>query len=1567
MASLLSQQSNQFKALLSSLREPDPSTQLVALSELANILSMSTEDSLAGYIQTDAFVTELVTIMRGPNAFGEDNPEMMLLACRCLANLMEALPSSTANVAYSQAIPVLCQKLLEIEFIDLAEQALSTLEKISKDYPSYVVREGGMAACLTYLDFFSTNVQRIAVNTTANCAKNVPVECFALVRDVMPALENVVLGSDSKVVDAGCLTLTRVLDSFRHQKVQLEELLTNELLQTILSILSPVQANGTTVSDFIKTKFLHVLSLGAKASPKLAVSMIKKDLVGTLYQLLTGLSKPSTAEAIKVNSVVVLQALIHRSREQVTEILNLITEVLPGLPDDDFFAGLSSKERGMIDGRNQVLENEYPSEYEEFLTIVLPTLLDIYSSTINSSLRKTTLLALLKICYNSNPGILCRVVNDVALASFITGVLGSQELDLVASGLRLATILVERVDEIYVRKLATEGCVAEIKRLEEIYGSCASGIVPASLPAGPVELRRDHLANAEDEMIDTDNTTSSSGDELNDDDDELDDDDDEDEDDDDDEDDEDDDDDDDHVEAEEGEVPDGAADGMMEGEDESVFMSIPKNGTSPVPATVNSDRARGPHTEITKIIIGKRALAFNKVYKLLTNGVDEHDEVLHQLEHVAKLLKSSACQEGYDKLVKLLDGRSEISSYHLRSSGTLSALLETLTCGDKHTNRLLFLEVCMTSIAFPTLVAKLQELLTRAERFEVATSSSSEDKRSASVLAKQVKIKLVADDDSDIPKPFRNLMVSIHAIATFKALDDYLRPRVLVVAGVGSGSGRTGRSVTPSSQAGRSGGLCGRAPDGLQGALAQLAATGTALPESIRERLAGLGVDTGAFMTTESENSALATSGTDVGALIAEKAGSDDDEEEEEEHAEAAAVSVEVPKSGGKAIAKTADGERIPTPTAAKQIARSATSSQKSRPQIGSPGPPGPATPGERRQSPVKQGAMSYAAALNTTPKDYHIEFEVNGRTITHETTIFGAVHTSQVLMDASTHGRPGSAVYLVKFRKVQGPAPVATQVSSEDTEPGQLPSSIVRETEAAPIFQLLDVLYALNTNWRDLLSARSHVEVHELPVSSYINTKLTAKLNRQLEEPLIVASQCLPGWARDLPRFYPFLFPFEIRYLFLQSTSFGYSRSMTRWQAAAKKDRDDGRTFLGRLQRQKVRISRPRMLESAVKVMELYGASPSVLEVEYFDEVGTGLGPTLEFYSTVSREMCKRRLNLWKDGESSNGSEYVFATAGLFPQPLPIFDNEQNVESTKKAISLFRTIGTFLARAMIDSRLVDISFNPAFFRLLTDANDLPPSIGTLYGVDKSLAKSLSLLKRFADAFARLQENTTLSPAEMREQAAKIIIDDVCVDDLGLDFTYPGMPEIELVADGSQVEVSIDNVADYVDRVISLTLGKGIERQCAAFKEGFSQVFPYTALRAFTPAELTMLFGRSEEDWSVENLLECIKADHGFTMESLTIRNLVSVLSQFEEKDRRDFLQFITGSPKLPVGGFKSLTPQFTVVCKPHEPPLVADDYLPSVMTCVNYLKMPDYSSERVLSAKLLVAMREGGGSFHLS
>jgi E3 ubiquitin-protein ligase TRIP12 len=64
-----------------------------------------------------------------------------------------------------------------------------------------------------------------------------------------------------------------------------------------------------------------------------------------------------------------------------------------------------------------------------------------------------------------------------------------------------------------------------------------------------------------------------------------------------------------------------------------------------------------------------------------------------------------------------------------------------------------------------------------------------------------------------------------------------------------------------------------------------------------------------------------------------------------------------------------------------------------------------------------------------------------------------------------------------------------------------------------------------------------------------------------------------------------------------------------------------------------------------------------------------------------------------------------------------------------------------------------------------------------------------------------------------------------------------------------------------------------------------------------------MLFGRADEDWSLETLMDSIKADHGFNLDSASVKNLLQTMSEFSMPERRDFLQFVTGSPKLPIGG----------------------------------------------------------------
>jgi E3 ubiquitin-protein ligase TRIP12 len=79
----------------------------------------------------------------------------------------------------------------------------------------------------------------------------------------------------------------------------------------------------------------------------------------------------------------------------------------------------------------------------------------------------------------------------------------------------------------------------------------------------------------------------------------------------------------------------------------------------------------------------------------------------------------------------------------------------------------------------------------------------------------------------------------------------------------------------------------------------------------------------------------------------------------------------------------------------------------------------------------------------------------------------------------------------------------------------------------------------------------------------------------------------------------------------------------------------------------------------------------------------------------------------------------------------------------------------------------------------------------------------------------------------------------------------------------------------------------------------------------------------------------------------------------------------------LPIGGLRALAPHLTIVRKTVDGSSssspssnsanTSDEYLPSVMTCVNYLKLPEYSTKAVMREKLLRAMSDGQLSFHLS
>lgn len=1702
LTGMMSGMSSRLREILSNLRQKeDPTLHLIALNELSEILLISNEDNLQGHFSADSFVRELVSLMK-PDDFMEANPEIMLLACRCLANLMEALPSSVTNVVYAGAVPVLCEKLRDIQFIDLAEQALSTLEKISVEYPSAIVKEGGLAACLEYLDFFPMSTQRTAVTTAANCCRNLPPDYFDVVRDAMRILQDVLKNSDQRVVEQASVCVSRIVDAWRHAPSKLEALINEDLLASILRLLLPGSTN--LIGPSIHTQFLRVLASTAKASPRLSVELIKMNVVETLYQVLTGVSPPNGTEdvASKLDSVLIMQALIHRPREQIIEALNVICELLPKLPSgaaDPTKGGLAEPSAGEVsigsstsrrkssdEKRIQLLEG-CKDEVRRFAMILFPTLTDAFSSTVNLTVRQKVLLAQLKMLYNLDVNILTEALAPVPYASFLASILSQKDdLTLVAAALQATDLLMTRLGSIYQYQLYREGVVAEISKLADETEADAKAVT-----SGLNQLSRCSSRGSAGRSSGEDSSDGEEGDDN-------------------DEHDGDDEDDEHSHHSSDGERDEENEedDDDEENEHEARPRVISGSPGSSAGSTMSLDAPPPPppftETQLLRSRIHKAAKEFLETHDTEKNAKSMKKKAIKILADLSELANSietfylrptsapsmvgDTGKRLFTKLAGYFDSDlfESATSAELLASGVVRVLEQVFSNPDEDlamAAQAAFLEVFMgytvkskpkTATAdspatpFSMMVHKLQDLLSRSEHFEVITVSSnshSDSHRSnpASMLAKQIRLRLTADDDSDIPRVYRNIMVSIHAIATFKSLEDYLRPRISLTdrprpprgsrdslsralaamaggtfpfgPGGPGGSARLPSRFPPpmggatppppapptvgssrSSRKAKSRSSATAESQATPDPVASAAGAKVVLRRSSRRSTGAADPPQAARPPPEEEDdleNALEcadekhiTEDEDVGERSALDAivGDLDEDMDDAPTPDPSAVNLEV-AAGGKITARKEDGTRVPTPSQGSSNSSSITHrhSLLANALLNSPSPSSSSRP------------MSYAAAIQSVPHDWHLEFGHQGKVVSSDTTIYSAVHKQALASDDYSSRNVWAQTHEIKIRRVPGPPPAETlsfgSTSSEESETGEgnVPASLAKYPTTASILRLLKILHNLNANIDDVIvENKATLKLNIEPLSQFVNTKLTAKLNRQLEEPLVVASNCLPSWSEDLARLFPFLFPFETRHLFLQSTSFGYARSMTRWQNTqpqddSRRNRDD-RPFLGRLQRQKVRISRAKILESALKVMDLYGSSQSILEVEYFEEVGTGLGPTLEFYSTVSKEFAMRKLRMWRDADQSESDDYVSSPNGLFPRPLS--EDEFSNANGERTLQLFRTLGKFVARSMIDSRIIDINFNPIFFRIGDESTGIKPSLGAMKLVDPILARSLVLVKKFALAKKEIAEDPQRNATQKVNDIQKITIDNgVCIEDLSLDFTLPGYPEIELVPNGSQVMLTIDNVDQYLDRVIDMTLGSGVRRQIDAFRTGFSQVFPYSALSAFTPDELCALFGRVDEDWSLASksfqvrgycglstnsmflaLTDSVKADHGFNMDSKSVRNLLQTMSDFTPPQRRDFLQFTTGSPKLPIGGknrlcdetddaylansitgFKNLTPMFTVVCKPSEAPYTSDDYLPSVMTCVNYLKLPDYTSIDVLKKQLATAMREGQGAFHLS
>lgn len=328
----------------------------------------------------------------------------------------------------------------------------------------------------------------------------------------------------------------------------------------------------------------------------------------------------------------------------------------------------------------------------------------------------------------------------------------------------------------------------------------------------------------------------------------------------------------------------------------------------------------------------------------------------------------------------------------------------------------------------------------------------------------------------------------------------------------------------------------------------------------------------------------------------------------------------------------------------------------------------------------------------------------------------------------------------------------------------------------------------------------------------------------------------------------------------------------------------------------------------------------PGRLRTDFVFEQDLGFGPgvTQEFFTVMAREFCKRKAKMWRDNSVINPeSEFVQYEGGLFP-------------SADADNGLLEILGILCSKAVIMEKLVDIPFSSSFFKFILKGEI------SIEEVDPIMAESLKYPEGFYD----------------------------------LPFVYPGT-NVELKKGGNSIFVDENNAAEYVQLLKDFTCGSKMLKKISHFIKTFEMNLPPNSLCLFTPDEIVSIICGSEVHFSKEELLKYTKIEHGYTEQSPEINNLFEIIEEMSPEDQRMFCKFVTGCSRLPNGGLSGLNPPLTIAKRVpelnnnHE--VHPDDFLPSVMTCTNYFKLPPYSTKEIMKKKIMVAINECQDSFQLS
>ncbi|XP_062872237.1 itchy E3 ubiquitin protein ligase b isoform X2 [Trichomycterus rosablanca] len=265
--------------------------------------------------------------------------------------------------------------------------------------------------------------------------------------------------------------------------------------------------------------------------------------------------------------------------------------------------------------------------------------------------------------------------------------------------------------------------------------------------------------------------------------------------------------------------------------------------------------------------------------------------------------------------------------------------------------------------------------------------------------------------------------------------------------------------------------------------------------------------------------------------------------------------------------------------------------------------------------------------------------------------------------------------------------------------------------------------------------------------------------------------------------------------------------------------------------------------------------------------------------------------------------------------------------------LKYFRFIGRFIAMALFHGKLIDTGFSLPFYKHILNK---PLTLNDLESMDPEFYNSLIWIR---------DNNLEECGLEMFFAVDKDILGDVTTH--------------QLKPDGENIQVTEENKEEYIRLVADWRLSRGVEEQRQAFLEGFNEVLPQQYLQYFDARELEVLLCGMQEidmaDWKKNTIYR------HYTPNSKQIVWFWEFVKEMDNEKRMRLLQFVTGTCRLPAGGFSNLMgsngPQKFCIEKTGK-----ENWLPRSHTCFNRLDLPPYRSYEQMKEKLLFAIEETEG-----